>query len=324
MRGMSTRAAATAFVALLACGIGEARADGGQDAAMAEALFQDGRTLLAQGRTSEACGKFASSERIDPQIGTMLFLASCHQAEGKTATAWGEYSTALAALQRAPDPRREAYARQQIAALATKLSRLVLTTRAPVAGLAVQVDAHSLDAATLGTPLPVDAGPHTIVASAPLYRAWSATVDVADGPIDVELTIPPLEPLGRARPAAPAPVPAPALAPTASGRRALAFAAGGVGIAGLVVGAVAGSWAIVDKQRADDGSCSGRFCTPHGLDLYSQAGTAAWVSTGGFAVAAVGLGVGTAALLLSAPRKTGAASVRVSPTLGGATITATW
>jgi hypothetical protein len=352
MRRHAIFGAGAALCAAATGGVGAARADGGQDTAVAEALFQDGRTLLAQGRTSEACGKFASSQRIDPQIGTMMFLATCHEAEGRTATAWGEFNAALAAIRRGPegppgglaaaDARREAYAQQRLEALATKLSRLILTAASPPPGLEVQLDAQSLGAGTLGTPLPVDAGLHTIVATAPLRRPWSTSVQVADGPIDVELTIPPLEPLSRS--AVSVPLPAPSLAaeaqappaathaistPAGAGLRpdrTLAYVAGGIGIAGLVVGTVAGSWAIADKDRADGGPCSGKFCTQHGLDLYSEASTAAWVSTGGFVVAALGLAVGAGALLLSPPSKSAATSLRVTPTLGGAgaAISASW
>jgi hypothetical protein len=304
-------------------GVRVARADGAHDAAMAEALFQDGRTLLSQGRTTEACNKFASSQHIDPQIGTMLFLATCHEEEGKTATAWAEFEGALGALQRAPDPRRESYAREHREALSTKLSRLVLTATSPASGLEVKVDDQSFDAGGLGTPLPLDPGVHTVTAAAPLHKSWSRTLRIAEGPIDIAVTIPPLETAALEPPRvdssdssgpAPAEALAPVEAPSREGGsgRTLAYAAGAVGLAGLVVGSVAGIWALVDKTHADHGSCDGRFCTQHGLDLYSEATTAGWVSTGGFSVAAVGLGVGAGAWILSPPAKTAAPAVHAA------------
>jgi hypothetical protein len=298
-----------------------ARADGPQDAAIAEALFQDGRTLLSQGRTAEACNKFASSQRVDPQIGTMLFLATCHEEEGKTATAWAEFEGALGALQKAPDPRREAYAREHHEALSTKLSRLLLTAASPVTGFVVKVDDESFDAGGLGTPLPLDPGLHTVTATAPLRRRWSTTLRIAEGPIDVALTIPPLEtvapdpirtepPEGPPPPAALKPLKPMDPAPDDHGSgRTLAYTAGAVGLAGLIVGSVAGIWALVDKTHADHGSCVGNLCTQHGLDLYSEATTAGWVSTGGFSVAAVGLGVGAGAWIASEHAKPAAPPV---------------
>jgi hypothetical protein len=282
---------------------------------MAEALFQDGRALLSQGRTADACTKFAASQRVDPQIGTLLFLATCHESEGKTASAWAEFNAALASLQRTPDAKRETYARKHREDLSTKLSRLVLTAAAPAPGLEVQVDDGSLDAAGLGTPLPVDPGVHTIKMTAPLRRPWSMTLRIAEGPIDVGVTLPALEGLGPGLAAAPPAgdsTAAPQALPNGAANRhlrTLAYAVGTAGVAGLIVGTVAGVWAIADKSHADHGSCAGTRCTQHGLDLYSEAATAGWVSTGGFAAAAAGLGVGAGAWILSEPSKNGAAGV---------------
>src|SRR5580704_7378268 len=102
---------ASVALALLASSAGVARADDGSGKAIAEALFDDGKALLEQGQTAEACAKFTSSQQLDPQIGTLLFLATCHETDGKTATAWAEFHEGLAQLERAPNPKREAYAR---------------------------------------------------------------------------------------------------------------------------------------------------------------------------------------------------------------------
>src|SRR5262245_5300846 len=59
-----------------------------QDPAAAEARFREARALLQENRVSEACAKFAESNRLDPSSGTLLNLANCHKTEGKLATAW--------------------------------------------------------------------------------------------------------------------------------------------------------------------------------------------------------------------------------------------
>src|SRR5271156_1769624 len=67
------------------------------DKVAAEALFEEGRRLVAAGSFADACPKFADSERLDPSGGALLNLASCYEKLGRSATAWVTYREAASA-----------------------------------------------------------------------------------------------------------------------------------------------------------------------------------------------------------------------------------
>ena len=55
---------------------------------MAESLFREGKRLSSEKKFSEACPKFEESYRLDPGLGTLLNLATCH-------LSFGHYEQAL-------------------------------------------------------------------------------------------------------------------------------------------------------------------------------------------------------------------------------------
>lgn len=286
--------------------------------AAAEVLFQDARKLALDKRIDEACAKFAESQRLDPHVGTLMYLATCHAEQGKTATAWVEFTDATALAQRAGQREREAQARGRAAELSARLSKVAIRIEG---GAEVSVRIAGREIRSFDTALPFDPGPLVIEASAPGKMTWSQTVQVPPGPSLQTVTIPALAPLPvAAKAVAPveaqgAPVEAQVAPPDEPDHRARWITAGvlgGVGIAGVVAGSVFGLRAASQYKDADR-SCQGRYCTQPGLDGHADASRSALISTVAFCVAGAGLAAGTI-VALTIPRDRrhhGAAALRV-------------
>jgi hypothetical protein len=294
------------------------------DVTMAEALFREGKTLLEQGKFDEACPKLAESQRIDPAGGTLLTLAICYEAGGKTASAWGVYNEALAVAEKQGRADRVKRSREAIAALEKRLSYLTVKVAPEVAaleGLVIERDEKSLARVALGVAVPIDPGKHKVVAKAPGWKPASIDVEVGPSGDRKVVEIPPLEkeeappapePTATAEPPPPPPptasvIVAPPPPPVDQGperggsQRSAGVLLGGLGIAGVVVGSIIGLRA---KSLHDDAveRCPGSPCpNAEGVRLNEDAKTNALVSNIAFGagLALVGAGV---VVWLTAPR----------------------
>ena len=236
-----------------------------QDRALAEELFRSAKQLVGEGDYASACPKFAESQQLDPQLGTLLHLATCHEQQGKTATAWIEFTEAASVAASKKEARREAIARERAASLEKRLSRLRMIIQQPADEIEVRLDGKTIGAASLQIAIPVDPGEHRIDAGAPDRKAWSRWIEVKPGPATKTVTIPPLEQGSGAMPPRDPPgdvgEPAPASDGGAgSGQRAAGFVIGGIGVAAVIVGAVFGGLAASQASDAD-AHCQGSLCT---------------------------------------------------------------
>jgi hypothetical protein len=331
--------AAAALVAILAPAP-SARAQPAQ-AAVAEALFQEGRRLMDEKRFAEACPKLAESFKLDPAGGTLLNLALCHEQEGKLATAWAEQNQVLNLARKAGRSSAEKLAREKIDELERRVPRLtiVVPPAVDVPGLEIRRAGAVLGRAAWGTPLPVDPGEQGADVSAPGKRAVHLSARLAEGQT-VTLTVPVLvdaavdvpapaasqsAPAATAAPpasqAAPPATPPPAgPAPRGAARTAGGYAALGVGVLALGIGTYFGVEAV-RQRRASDADCPAGACNQAGWDTYLDGQRAARTANVALVVGAVGLAVG--GVLLWLPVASGdRASVGVGP--GQARLVARW
>jgi len=176
--------------------------------ALADALYQQGRLLVAEGKYDEACPKFAESHRLEPATGTLLNLAACHEAQGKLATAWIQFSDAFAASRRDRREDRMKFAQEHMAALEPKLSRLTLVVppEADEQSLELTLDGALVGAAGRGVPMLIDPGRHVVEAKASGKKGWREEVEIGASADNRTVKVPKLEPLAASPPSS-APVP---------------------------------------------------------------------------------------------------------------------
>lgn len=298
-----------------------------EDRASADQLYNDASKLMTAGKYAEACPRLGASQRLDPAIGTLLKLGFCFSHTGQTASAWASFNDAEAMARKAGDKGRADEAAKRARELEGNLSRLVIESAAPE--VEVRRDGAPLDRSVLGAALPVDPGEHAITASAPGKEPWSSSITIAAGPGTTTVRVPALALAPVA--ATPAPTPTapvagaePASKPAVgwSTQRKVALGVGGVGVVGVVVGAVFGAMTL-SKTSAAKGHCSEAEppqCYPEGLALHGDAKTTANVSNVAMAVGGAAL-IGGVVLFLTAPagearRAEQSARVKVLPVVG--------
>ena len=309
-----------------------------QDAASAaEIEFDKGRQLMNAGKYAEACTAFQASAKLDPQLGTRYNIGVCSEKQGKLATAWTAYREVA---QRDSNQGRRADAAKRADAIAPRLTKLLVNAAASPVGFVVKV--NGADATNLlGIETPVDPGQYTVVASAPGFKDWSATVSATGEGLTVTVAIPALEhgppgPPTRSEPGKatttiehleqPGP---PQESGGGSSRKTIGTIVASGGAALVIGGAIAG---VMARGKWNDAKavCGGALTCPNDADtaqanaLGDAARTRANIATGLIGAGVVAIGVG-AALYLTAHDESGhgvaivpaAGPDGVSVTIGG-------
>jgi hypothetical protein len=225
------------------------------DEQRAVALFEKGRKLAREGRCGDAIPVLLESIKYAEGVGALLNLGNCYESLVKTASAQRAFLRARDLAASKKDARSdEAAARAR--ALEPEVPTLaihVATRAAEGRETLVRVDGEEWARERWGRPVPIDPGAHAV-------EIWARAGDQAPKetrPItvargehaEIELSAPP--PGEREKPAPPRPT-EPAIREPGSeakrgsestsggGQRTLSYVVGGVGAAGLVVGAIFG------------------------------------------------------------------------------------
>ncbi|MDC3961261.1 hypothetical protein [Polyangium jinanense] len=224
-------------------------AQGLPDKAAAEALFNDARRLLDEGKIADACPKFEESHRLDPASGTALNLGDCLEKQGRTASAFTAFGEAEVIARRDGNTARAEEAARRARDLEGRLSRLsvIVPASSRSRGLTILRDGAPVAEAQWGTAVPLDGGTHVIEARAPGRTSWKVEQTIR-GPGTVRVEIPLLE--VAVEPKTPS-LPLYRRAPAVAG-----FVLMGVALAG---GIVTGALASVAKDKDD---ASKEHCLP--------------------------------------------------------------
>jgi len=311
-----------------------AEASAGQKAA-AESLFDDALKAMKSGHHAEACPKLEESERIDPGIGTLLYLGECYEKTGRTASAWATFRQAASSAQAQGETERARVAAARADRLQAGLSKLTIRVApeaAQLSSLRVTRDNVALANTLFGVAIPVDPGKYHIVASADGYEPFEADLEILPNADSKSLDIPALKAEPRAAPVAGA-VPAggaasggvgttppshgnePLRESTApNGLRTAAYVTGALGVVGLGVGSYFGVKAISKNSDAESHCPNSPRCNDaQGVSLTRDAQSAAVVANVAMSVGAAFVVAGVVLYLSSDHREKPQARLELHP-----------
>ena len=283
----------------------------------AEAEYRRGVTAFEAGDYVVACRAFGESYRLDPLPGALFTLATCELRAGRLASAAGRFSDYLELVERLPaeqqqrESERRAVAEAERRKLKLQVPRLEL--KLDDASHTSQITLNGVEVApqSLGVELPVDPGEQVVEQRFVSGRLHRERVTLQAGESKrVVLKISEDPPVS----SRPARSPSVSIA-TPRSSSALPFVVGGIGVAGIVVGGVAGSFAI-SSAAVVRRECDGAACSVVGKEAADTGKREALISTIAFGVGAVGL---TAGIVLYVTRSearsasTGQLAVGISP-----------
>ncbi len=274
------------------------------DPAVAREQLKIGYTLAQEGKCAEAVPHLSESLRLDPKAITLINLADCEEKIGRLTDAMAHWVDARARAQAEGARPIEEEAERRATALEPRLARLtiVLAPSAPRDAV-VERDGIVLGAPSLGIPLPLDPGAHTIVLKSKGRPEGTTHVSLSEGEskrIEVDAG-------AGAGGAASDAIATTATADSGGGRgmSPLVFVGFGVAAVGLGVGTITGIIALGAGSDAEKACPVPANCNQKAIDDIEAGRTMGTISTVGFIVGAVGAGVGVYGLVVG-PKSTAA------------------
>jgi hypothetical protein len=291
---------------------GSAAAAGG-DPAAAEALFRQGREAMQTGDYALACEKFHESNRLDPAAGTVLNIADCEEKLAHLATAWTLFRQVAEQLPGTDE--RQGIAKSRAAALEPRLPRLSLRLPpdAP-AGARVLRDGVALGSASLDTLLPVDPGKHVVAVEAPGHARRELSITMAEGEKKrIALEVGPVTEDSSGSGGGGV-----STSSGSGGKKTVGYVLGGLGIAGVGVGAVTGILVLGKKSTVNDNCDAQKRCNATGADAADSGRTLGTISGVSFIVGSVALATGAYLVLSSNEKKQ--PTTALLPAAGGVSV----
>lgn len=319
----------TLFLSILAITLSPALARAADPAAAAKAARQ-GITLYQEGKYEDALERLSAAEAGPKNPVVTHFKAQCLEKLGRFAEAREAYEAAasMTLSDDAPDMHKKTQdkARADLADLDARLAVVVVEVKGgEPSDVKVRIDGSDQALSGVSTRILLTPGDHRVELTTPRRGLVTTTMTlvpkattplVLDGsPKDTRVVSdsppPALRPEdpSRAKGSPPEPSrPATPREPTEGSTPALAYAAFGVGAAGLTVGGVAGLLAYTNASDVAS-RCDGARCLASDQGKANTASTLDTVSRVAFAVGAVGVGAGLAIIFLRDDSKEGTGQV---------------
>jgi hypothetical protein len=194
----------------------------------ARALFQRALELEQAGNYSAAVQAFreVGQVRMTPQV--RYHIALCEERLGRLVAALGGYELALSEAD-SVNPDFKSEVESNVTRLRESIPRIVIQRGSGADAAVIELDGVKLGDNSVGIELPLDPGPHSVVARAPGYKPLEKTVTVAENSrevavLDLEALPPEALPPGEVQTR---PIP-----------RVVPYVIGGIGAASLIASGV--------------------------------------------------------------------------------------